>query len=714
MSLLLLCAVALGAELRGVVRERGTGDPIDGAWVRADTAPGTPQATTDAEGRFTLDLPEGSWTLTVGGPEHALQPVDVSLPAAEPLVVYLRYTPPEEVVVESRRPSAHVSQQVLDRERVEETPGAYEDPIRLIQTLPGVTQTREYSPKAGDVVLRGSAPAESRFLVDGVDVPYLYHFQQYASVIHTRLLDEVAVYPSTFGPAYGDAVGGVVAAETRSADSKALHGGVAVSLIMAGGYVSAPVGGGAALTASARRSYLDLVESGSDQYTIWPTFWDYLARYDQELGQSHLSLTAIGAGDSYGHYAGDSALLDPLEQAENPEFQLTRGWHGVVARHALQAERAKVDTVLGFVADDWRGELPDQGQRRQQRDLTLRSDATLFQTEDYQLAAGLELRGRQVDLLADPSRAWFELEGEAPLLARGLPVDERAARLQGGIYLEPRFAIGPVKVQPGARLQGDSATGTLAVDPRITLKSELSPKLSLRAGAGRYSQAPSLEQLSPTIGDPSLGLTRSWQAAAGADLTIAERLEFALDGWGRRFEDVVIEAAGEAPRAADGYAWGAELSSRYRLRERFFFGAWVAVGHAERDGALFDYDQPYALSLLSSWDFKPGWNAGLRYRLAAGLPYTPISYGVYDGTTDSYDPVFGEENSDRLPAYQKVDVHIERRLSFRRWTLVGYAELWWVPKDANVLYPAWSYDYSQQTLVGGIPFLPLVGARADL
>lgn len=716
--ILLLSGLALAAELQGTVRSHGAGDPVEGAWVRADAAPGAPQALTGLDGRFVLDLPAGEWALTVGGPEHALQQLVVVLPEAgppEPITVYLRVSPPEEVVVESRRPTAHVAQVVLDRERVEETPGTYEDPIRLVQSMPGVTQTREYSPAAGDISLRGAAPGESRFYVDGVEVPYLYHFQQYASVIHTRLLDEVAVYPSTFGPAYGDAVGGVVAAETRPADTRVLHGGINAGLIMAGAYVTAPLGGGAAVTASARRSYLDLVESGNDQYTLWPAFWDYLARYDQDFGADHhLSLTTLGAGDRYARYVGDTASLDPLEQAENPTFDLDRSYHGAVARARDRFARASVDTVLAFVSDRWVGRLVDQGQDRRQQDLTLRTDAVFFESDDYQLSAGLELKGRRVDLSADPSRAWFELEAEAPLLARGLAVDEAASRLQGGVWLEPRVHLGEVVLRPGARLQGDTATEKVAIDPRLTVLVALSEDLRLRAGLGRYTQAPSLDDLSPTIGDPELKLTRSDQAALGVDLTVAGRLELSLDGWARTFRDAIAREAGLAPRAVDGSAWGVELASRYRLRERFFFGAWASAGQARREDAPFDYDQPYALSLLSSWDFAQGWNAGLRYRLAAGLPYTPILGGVYDGTTDTYQPSFGETNSERLPAYQKVDGHLERRWSFRRWTLVAYAELWWVPPGANVLYPAWSYDYSEMALVGGPPFLPLVGMRADL
>ena len=721
MSLLLLVlAPSLAAELRGVVRERGSREPIEGAWVRVDQAPGAPQVLTDRKGLFVLELPEGHWTLVAASADHP--PISLSVtvssesgPSAAPVEIWLKVAPAEDVVVEADRPSPHVARQVLDRERVEETPGTYGDPIRLIQSLPGTTQTREFSPGAGDVVLRGAAPGESRFYLDGVEIPYLYHFQQYASVIHTRLLDEVQVYPSTFGPAYGDAVGGVVVAEPRAADTGAVHGGVNASLITSGAYVTAPVSDEGAVSVSARRSYADLAQSSNDQYTAWPVFWDYLARYDQEINSDHqLSLMAIGAGDHYGRYVSDSASLNPIEQEDNPAFELNRSFHMVSARSRDLFGVTGLVSTLGFVSDRWRGTIGDEGQDRGANTLILRSEAALFQSLHYTLDTGVEVKLSAVDRFANPSRAWFELESEAPLLARGAAVDERMKRALAGIWLEPRISVGRSKLQPGARVQIDSATRTVRVDPRFTMQSTLSDAVSLRAAVGRYTQAPELDDLSPTTGDPDLPVTSSVSGAIGVECTVARRLELGLDGWYRSFSDAVVRTPGAAPSSADGYAWGAELTSRYRLRERFFFGAWLSVGHAERGDAPFDYDQPYAASVLGSWDFHEGWNAGLRYRVAAGLPYTPVDSSIYQGDSDSYEPVFGEDNSARLPTYQKLDAHIERRWTFTRWTLVGYAELWYVPPKANVLYPAWSYDYSQTALVAGPPFLPLVGMRADL
>jgi hypothetical protein len=39
------------------------------------------------------------------------------------------------------------------------------------------------------------------------------------------------------------------------------------------------------------------------------------------------------------------------------------------------------------------------------------------------------------------------------------------------------------------------------------------------------------------------------------------------------------------------------------------------------------------------------------------------------------------------------------------------AEAWYVPKPNNVLYPAWSYDWSEEQYVRGISFIPLLGLR---
>lgn len=705
-------SAAVAAPLSGEVRARGTGDPVPGAEIRAGQQP---IAVADGRGRFTVDLPEGVVTLLVEADGFRPTQIGLTLPTAAPVQIFLAPADAEmEIVIEARRSSPHAVRQVLDRERVEQTPGTFIDPLRLIQSLPGAVVTREYSPSAGEVVLRGSGPGESRIYFNGVELPYLYHFQQYASIVHPRLLDEVAVYPSAFNASYGDATGGVVAVTTRQAETDRIHGGVELNLITAGGYLTAPAGKRGALSVSARRSFADLRESSNDQYTFWPVFWDYMSRYDRQISPGQrLSLTAIGAGDTYGRFAGDAATLDPLEQESNPDFNFARRFHGLILEHDQRGEWGRAQTALAFVDDRWSGSLADAQQLRMERYGWLRQSTVLLPRDWLQLHVGIESKLAQVSRTVETDRVWVELNAEAPLLGRGVSLDEQLWQLRGGAWVEPHWIVGRTAIQTGGRLQWDTASQSLTVDPRLTVQSDLGGDWGLRAAAGRYHQAPPLDALSETAGDPDLGPARSEHAALGVDKAIAGRLEVGVDGWAKRLQGVIVQDPGEVPQAEDGWAAGIEVTSRYRIRERFFSSVSASIGRARRGDQPFAYDQPYAFNGVFSWDVSAAWNLGVRYRYVAGLPYTPITGGIYDGDQDGYLPVVGEVNSARLMDYQKLDLFVGWKRAFRTWTLSLYAEGWYVPPTANALYPVYNYDYSEQALVAGPGFVPLVGGRID-
>jgi hypothetical protein len=711
--ILALVGLGLAAELQGVVRERGTGDPLASALVQV----GEETVTTDVRGRFVLEVPEGTWTVEVFAPDHEAFAWTVELPLDEPIQVFLpRAEPAHEIVVEAELDQPHVSAQVLDKERVQKAPGNFDDPVRLLQSLPGVATTPEYSPTAGAVVLRGAAPAESRYFLDGVEIPYLFHFQQYSSVFHTGLLDGLAMYPSTFGAGYGNTMGGVVEASSARPDPARLHGGATLNMIMGGAWVTAPVGEDGGVSMSARRSFYDVLGFDDAQYTLWPRFYDYLGRYDQDIGEGghHLAVTGFGAGDAYSRYLGDTAVLNPLERDTGGEFSYDRAFHALSLRLDSSLDGAQLRSSVALVRDRWGGEAGSASQEMLEHYVWLRHDALIGDPEGtLRVALGGQLKQEWLGLASDLDRSIPELEAEAPLFSRGLVLDESHRRLQGGVYVEPRLDLGSFRIQPGLRVDADDHVG-LSADPRLMLRFEPLDQLRLRAAAGRYSQAPELRELSPVVGDPSLGFGHADQVAGGVDWAVAGRLELGVDAWAKRVVGAVAQEPGQAPEAVDGQAWGVELTTRYRMRELFFAWASFSFGRAMRDDVPFDFDQPYALNLVASWDFRPHWNVGLRYRYATGLPYTPALGGRYDGDTDSYEMMPSPVNSSRLPNYSKLDVHLERAIELRRWTVTGYLEGWFVPPSSNGMYVVYSYDYSQSALVSGPVFFPIVGARVDL
>lgn len=623
----------------------------------------------------------------------------------------------EVVVVEARRDSPRVSEQVLDRERVLQTPGTFEDPVRLVQALPGVAVTPEYSPTAGDLAVRGASPRESRYLLDGIELPYLYHFNGYSSVFHTRLLDELALQPSTFGAQWGDATGAIV--ETRSVRARPdrVHGSLNLNPIMAGAATEIPIAEAWAVRASARRSFLDLFAGDDEeQYTVFPSFWDYFGRIEHNSGSGAAwSAFGFGAGDHYERYAGEPTLLDPYEKTVNPVFALDKSYHAAGLTHAHVAGSTRVAGTLAWTGYYVKGTLPEAREEEQEHKIQLREELTSVVDPRFTMTGGANATLSHSAIVVVTDRAWGEVEREAPLLGRGVAGGAETWRLRGGAFAEGRFALGPVRFVPGLRVDGDSLTGSVVFDPRANLRWTLAQDTRIRLAAGIYHQFPDDDLLLAPFGDPGLEPARSIQVAGAFETAIAGRLEATVEAYHSWGDNLVETDVGEAPETGvEGRAYGVELGLRYRIRTLFFASATGSWSHSERDGALADYDQPYTLNVLASWTFLPGWNAGLRLRYATGLPYTPIVDGNYEAQDDSYTPVYGETNAGRLPDYAKIDAHLEKRFDVGRTDITLYAEVWYVPEFANTMYLAWRYDYDDVAEVHGPGFVPLLGIRGEI
>jgi len=731
LALSLLAPTELRAEeqarpLEGLVTDR-SGLPLAEAWI---TVAGHPvHGRSDAEGHFRLKIPptsSGELVLHVSLAGYAEARQVVVLPTTGPVRVELDPGLAEhggamgEIVVEDSEQAAAVVAHALDREQVELTPGTHSDAVRLVQSLPGVAVTREYAPGAGALAVRGSGPDEHGFYLDGLELPFLFHFKEFASVVNTGLLDELTLYSSTFGADFGDATGAIVDARTQALTPTRPELGVDVNAIMGGGRVRAPLGQDLYLSASGRRSYMDwMVGGGSGQYTVWPIFWDAFVRLDHVPDPDHrTALEILVASDHWERLAREPEELDPVEIQDEPVLSYRHRYAAISLVRRDSSEDWHLDGTVGVVLDDWPGTLQDSWQLRREGNIQWREDGLWLLSSDLQLAAGLRARAERVLRQAQVDRSWPEVVDEAPMLARGLPVDESMLRLRAGAYTELRAHLGSWRLLPGLRLDHDSLTGAWSPDPRLGLKWRPLPALTLRGGLGRYSQFPSSDALSPTTGDPDLPAIRSEQLALGADGVLHERLVLSGDVYAKQLREMVLETAGEPPRGGvEGRAAGLELGSRYRLRKVFFFWFSTSLSHSQRllegDWIRYDWYQPLTLSLVGSWTFRPGWNAGLRYRYGSGFPYTPVTDGVYQADSDSYLPQLGDRNSASMTAYQKIDLHLERRWEHRHWRGAVYAEVWIIPAPANQMYPVYSYDYDQVAFVVGPQLIPILGLRAE-
>ena len=711
-TLVLAAAVAQAEPVEIRVFERGTGDPIPDAEIREGTRV---LGVSDRRGRAVVDLDAGSWVVAVETPTHQPAAVAFEVPVGSVVVALVPVPPPLQVVVESFKSTPHVSRHSVDAEMAWETPGTFDDSVRLVQSLPGVTVQRELSPTAGDLSVRGSGAGDNRYYLDGVLVPYLYHFNQYASVFPSAQLERLQLFPSTFGAAYGDAVGAVVEAETTRDRPQAVHGDVSLNTVMGGASVRAPVGEqGWWFSVSGRRSYQDLAGEQTDQFSVWPVFHDYALRAERRRERGGVGVFLWGAGDHYERAVGELDLLDPVEADRSPNLDYRRGFGVAGVRGDWRGGQGSGRVVGAVVDDRITAEIAGEGEVLRTSYLTSRLDAERDLAEGLGVEAGWDLRAERTGLeLDDVGDTALLVTEEAPELVAGVDLVDDRIRVRAAGYAGARIRAGGLRVMPGARAGFDSQTGP-TVDPRLAVRLRAAQQTELKIAGGLYHQAPSTASL---LIAGSLPTTSSWQVAVGAEQTVATRLELGLEGYRKWLVDPVASIGGALPAPVpSGDVMGVELVTRYRIREVLFLWGWLSVSQARLstvEGVVSaDGDQPVTAGAVLSWDPSDALNLGVRLRYGSGLPYTPRLGSVYDAGQDAWRPVLGTHNGARMPWYGKLDLHSGYTFTFQRWTLTLTAELWAVPRAAAALYPVWSFDGSEQSYVVGPTVLPLLGGRA--
>jgi hypothetical protein len=707
--------VSLAAEVELRVVEHGTGAPILDAELVMGTGeilPVGPRA------QILLDVAQGMH-IWARSPQHQETELVWDDSFSSPLQVYLHpLPPPMEIVVEAFQETPHVSRHAVDAEIVLETPGALDDAVRLIQSLPGVAIQREYSPGQSQLSVRGSQPGDNLVYLDGIQIPYLYHYNQYASVIPTTQLGQLELFPSTFGVQYGNATGAVVDARTLDEAPVHLEGDASINFVMAGARLAAPLNKGWWASASGRRSFFDSAGKTSDQYPVFPRFHDFILRLDHQKAARATRFKWWGAGDGYQRAVGELDVLDPVERSQTARFDFGQEFHVLSALHEWTGDLSKGRAVWGLVQHTRRGALSGLGQEdMREQAVSHRLDLSGTGHARWAWDAGYEVRGSMTHLAVTPA----EYEGllvaeEAPSLARGQEIDARVPRLIGATYGDLHLIEGPLRVIPGVRVGLDSDQLAWMIDPRLMTRWRISSSSALKLAGGRYTQRPATEDLFRD--DPTtLPTTTSLQLAGGLEQTVSGRMEFELAGYKKWLKNPIQHPVDRAAFAQPrGDAWGVELVTRYRLREIVFLWGWLGVAQSRIEEASghtvpSDGDQRVSSGLVVSWKTEP-WVFGFRISHGTGLPYTPIAGSVYDAGRDSWIPVAGQEHDARFPAYTKVDVRASHTWEFNRWSLTGSGEVWFVPPKSTALYPVWNYDWSEENFVRGPMLLPLMGMRA--
>jgi TonB family protein len=730
------------AALTGRVLTMASDRPIAGATVTVRDAAGTERpATTDAEGTWRVDgLAAGTYHVTIRAAGRLVHEADESVELAEEVNSVDRLAPEaappplapdggaadtEEVEVHGEKPPREVTKRTLDQREISRIPGTNGDALRSLQNLPGVGRPPGL---AGLLIVRGSAPQDSQYFVDGTPVPIVYHFGGLSSVVPTEILSRIDFYPGNFSTQYGRAMGGIVDVGLLDPSKDRLHGMAEVDLLDSRVLAQGPIfDTGWRFAVGARRSYLDLwlgplLKGLNSSVSVSPVYYDYQAILERDIGKrSSIRFAFFGSDDAL-------AILNTNTSSSEPELAGSLSTHtGFWRAQAIYKNRFSDDTefkIVGAIGRD---------------SISFSAGNLFFDLAEYPITSRAELSqklGKQLtmnvglDVIDEPYTATahlppFPKPGQPPSgpfsAQQALTTSVSASVVQPAMYVE--WEATPwrgARIVPGIRLDYTRDTGAWDVDPRIVVRQDVtsSPRTTLKGGVGLFSQPPQPQETNAVFGTPGLTDNRAIHYDLGVEHDFSRNIETSLEGFYKQLDHLVTQGLGST---GSGVIYGAEVLVRYKPDAHFF--GWLAYTLSRsmtRDApgmplVLSQFDETHILTVLGSYRLGRGWEFGARYRLTSGYMYTPETYGFYDENIGTYlaqqaYPAFGS----RLPLFNSLDLRVDKTWKYRWGQIGAYLDVLNVYNSGNVDGISYNFNSTRTSYIGDLPFLPSLGLRVEM
>jgi TonB dependent receptor len=744
-SLVALCVLAGTAyadtALHGIVIDHATKQPIGGAVIRVA---GELVASAD-DGSFDVVIRDGAYEVVVTADwlEPAHQHVELH---GAPVAITIEVTARAETIeVTDVAPSA-IGEVTVDPKFARSVPGGG-DAAKIVQSLPAVAR-----PAAGstEIVVWGAAPNETRIFVDGVPVPALYHVGGYRSAVGNDLIGDIHLAPAAFGVDRGGALGGVI--DIGFADPAKAPDWRVQADVLDGSVEGKTKLGDLTIAGAVRQSWLaQTIGVIEDPHTLAPnaplprwTDAQVVARAPL-ADDLVLSAWAIGSLDTLDRTL---ASTDPATQtSEDTDQRMARAQVGLRHDRADGYDQASVWAGRDYASEDLAVGTITATQASDAWVGGARAVQTHRLEHGLGLAIGADLDGEAATLHRRGSLTIPAREGDLQIFGQP-PGDDVAAdawhasTVDAAGYAALDATLGRFTANLGARADAWLLTASrltprigsivnvasqqtlFTQDPRGSLRVRVTDDLDLRADGGLYHQARAASDTSAVFGTPDLGLEQAWHAIAGGQWRHAP---FAIEaaGYARWLDDLVARDLAVTPMLAHaltqdgiGNVYGLQLTARVIGWNGL--SGWVSynLSRSRRKDAddqpwrYFDHDQTHGLIAVAGWEHG-AWTLGGRIRFATGEPRTAVIGAFFDSASGRYEPIRGDHNGERLPAFFAADVRAERRLPLGSIHGAVYLEIQNLTNRANAEELIYSADFTTQGYLTSLPFLAIVGVRIE-
>ena len=742
LTLLLLGSTNAQVVIQGKVVDVSSRKPLSGAKIQVDKQEAL--ATTGADGAFEVKGIEPGYhtvSVTVDGYESESSSELLFTYDKSPYIL-LELTSLASGVgevtirktnIQKREAESPVSSQKLSIREIERNPGGNRDISKIIQSLPGVVSVPGFR---NDVVIRGGAPSENKFYLDGIEIPIINHFQTQGStggpvgLLNVNFIKEVNFYTGAFPVNFANGLSSVL--DFRQMDGNANKAKYRFTLGSSdvGFTADGPMGKKATYIFSARQSYLQGLFSVLG-LPFLPNFIDYQAKVKVKLNdKDDISFLMVGAVDFFRlNLNVNDNITDSLQLKSNKYIlgylPVYRQWNytfGTVYTHYGKGSKTQYflsRNMLNNTSYKYRNNDESTEDNRIFTYNSIEEENKLRVENSRSLNRWKVLTGAGVEYVQ------FGVDNKAKILIPGAPgtagiVKDIAFNSQlnlakySGFVRAYRNVMGNGTLSFAGRLDGNSFNKEMQNvlnQPTASVSASLPTKvdgLFFNANVGQFTQLPSYTILGYRNAAGELDnlnrvkYIRNRMVAAGLQYNKVKDTRITLEGFYKKYANYPLAlndsiclgnlgtdfaVVGNEPVSSvcDGRAYGMEFLIQKRSRSGLYgilayTLSWSEFNDKNGKAVNSAWDSRHTLSLVGGMKLKRNWEMGAKFRMASGRPYTPydVQRSLVKGNWDVKGVALNDYsrlNAERLGTFSQLDVRVDKVWYFKRSSLNLYMDI---------------------------------------
>jgi len=629
----------------------------------------------------------------------------------------------------SKREEAPVSMRTIGVSEIERNPGGNRDISRVIQSLPGVASPPSFR---NDIIIRGGAPNENKFYLDGVEVPNINHFATQGSsggpvgLINVNFIKEVDFYSAAFPANRGNATSSIFDFTLKDGNPEKIKANITVGSSDYGLTLDGPIGEKTTYIFSIRRSYLQLLFSAL-KLPFLPIYNDAQFKVKTKINaKNEISLIGLGALDQFEINTGVNDGVDDPVTLERNQFILGNlvsndQWNytiGAAYKHFSEnsfqqvvVSRNHLDNraVKYFNNDESIEANKILDYRSQEIENKIRLEHT-WRGEGWKWNVGV---GYENALFTNRTYNRFVTASGEQLVAdfrSELNLNKYSVFTQiskGFIADRLKFSLG---VRTDVAGYNDAMENPIdQLSPRLSASYLFAPKWSLNASVGRFFQLPPYTILgyrdnANNLVNKQNGITyiQADHAVLGLEYLPFTNTKISIEGFHKVYDnypfltrnnvslanlgsDFGVIGNDPAVPLSGGRAYGLEFLIQQKLTKGFYgilAATLVKSEFEDKNGDLRPsaWDNGQIVTLTAGKKFKGDWEVGARFRYLGASPYTP-----YDAALSSYRQTwdlrgvalldYDRLNEERTGAVHQLDMRVDKRWFFAKWSLDLYLDI---------------------------------------